>query len=241
MHSNNDLTYLADWYHSPLGEALKKAEKKELDAVLPQFYGFHLLQLGITEQGHWLEKSIIPHRINLNPHKPDNSRLSFCYGNFDALPFANDSIDAVVLPHLLEFMPNPKKIIQDVWRILIAEGHIVILCFNRCSMMGIRRLFHFNSNPPWSGVFFKRSIINKWLRELGCEFVQTKTFFFLPPFKAIAKLDFLEAFGKKIWPGCGGVFMIVAKKKLTTLTPVKPRWSKPEVAIAKGFEPTARG
>ncbi len=47
----NDMNaLLADWFESALGAYLLAAERELLDARLPELYGFHLMQLGISDR-----------------------------------------------------------------------------------------------------------------------------------------------------------------------------------------------
>ena len=54
------------------------------------------------------------------------------------LPFAANSIDLVVMPHVLEFYDDPHQILREVERILIPEGQIVLTGFNLIPV-GLRR------------------------------------------------------------------------------------------------------
>jgi hypothetical protein len=38
------------------------------------------------------------------------------------------------------------------------------------------------------------------------------------------RLEWFERLGRRWWPFLGGAYLIVAKKRVTTLTPIKPRW-----------------
>ena len=59
----------------------------------------------------------------------------------DSLAIASDSVDAVVLPHTLEYEPEPHEILREVGRILSAEGHLIVFGFRPLSSWGLRHLF----------------------------------------------------------------------------------------------------
>jgi len=40
----------------------------------------------------------------------------------------------------------------------------------------------------------------------------------------MGKMTFLESVGKRWCPLLGGAYVLVAKKRVVTLTPIKPRW-----------------
>jgi ubiquinone/menaquinone biosynthesis C-methylase UbiE len=52
------------------------------------------------------------------------------------LPFAANSIDLAVMPHVLESHDNPHQILREVERILIPDGQLVITGFNPLSLWG---------------------------------------------------------------------------------------------------------
>ena len=58
-----------------------------------------------------------------------------------SLPFASDSIDAILLPHTLELVEDPYAVLREAERVLCAEGCLMICGFNPCSGWGARRLF----------------------------------------------------------------------------------------------------
>ena len=58
-----------------------------------------------------------------------------------SLPFASDSIDAIILPHTLELVEDPYAVLREAERVLCAEGCLMICGFNPWSGWGARRLF----------------------------------------------------------------------------------------------------
>ena len=68
---------------------------------------------------------------------------------------------------------------------------------------------------------------------------------FSPPLKGLGlmrRLGFMEAAGARWWPLLGGVYVIKAVKRVSTLTPIEPRWKKARSKIlgAGAIEPTTR-
>jgi hypothetical protein len=55
------------------------------------------------------------------------------------------------------------------------------------------------------------------------------------------RLAWLERLGSRWWPYLGGAYVVLARKQVITLTPVKPRW-RPRRAILSGnlTEPSTR-
>ena len=163
----------------------------------------------------------------------------------DSLPLATDSLDVVVLPHVLEFEKSPHQILRETERILIGEGHVVILGFNPWSLWGLwRMLLAWRDEPPWCGHFLSLSRLKDWLTLLDFEIEQIEHFYFRPPVrnKSIMKhLEFMEKLGRYAWSFLGGAYILVAKNRVIPLTPIKMSWQARRQMITSGIvEPSAR-
>ena len=83
-----------------------------------------------------------------------------------------------------------------------------------------------------------------WLALLGFDVTSNQTFFFTPPVASenvIVRLSLLERFGQKVGASLGGVYVLVAKKRVSTMTPIRPRWSARRRLVSVGLvEPTTR-
>ena len=144
------------------------------------------------------------------------------------LPIASDCIDVAVLPHTLEFMEAPQAVLQEVDRVLIPEGYVVILGFNPMSFWGLWRLLYSPKHgAPWNARFFSVTRLRAWLTPLGFELISAQYYFYRPPvwqFSLLERLTFVENLGSRWWSLCGGGYTLLVKKRVSTLTPIKPRW-----------------
>lgn len=217
------------WHRLPLGRSLLDAECSRLAEILPDLFGYHLLQVGRLGDADLLSSSRIPHCVLLDgdvdsamPHP------SSIYGRADALPIASDSVDVVILPHTLEFESDPHQVLREVERVLIAEGSVVIVGFNPWSLWGLGRLVtQRRADPPWCGRFLSLPRIKDWLALLGFQVTDTRCYFFRPPLRSarlMRKLYFMERLGARGWPNFAGAYIVVARKRVVTLIPIKPRW-----------------
>lgn len=227
---DNCSAQLSRWFQTPLGRRLLSEEAAALQQILPHLFGYHLLQIGNLSYGDLLESSLIRHRCVLSRAANTICKpYSSVYALPDSLPFAPDSIDVVVLPHVLEFETNPHDILREVEQILIPEGHVVILGFNPVSLWGAWRWLFAGHNPapPWCGQFLPLSRIKDWLALLGFEVKEQQTFFFALPFHNDRFKNYttmLEKFGSRWADNFGCVYIVVAKKRITTLTSIKHKW-----------------
>jgi len=233
---------LSHWFASQLGHCVLAAEYTEIEETLSHIYGFHIAQLGYLPQANFMDKSPINHQIIISESRAKN-HPAIC-AQFDTLPLRSASVDAIVIPHVLEYADNPKAIIDEACRVLIPEGHIILLHFNPTSLWGLKKTLGKKDKFPWNGKFYSVSSIKHWIEENDCTVIAQKSLFFRPPLSHTTSLDnfkFMEILGKLCWPFSGGINIIVAKKIVMPLTPIaevvkkKLRWrTAPEAA-----EPTS--
>lgn len=241
---------LRDWHGQPLGQSLLAAERRALDGILPDLFGYYLVQLGSVTDTYLLGASLIRRHVIIDRHRAGaliddeqaGGRAGALHAHVGALPLRSDSVDVVLLPHTLDFGVTPHEVLREVERVLVSEGHVVIVGFNPWSLWGLRRLFtrllagRRHDQAPWHGVFRGTPRIKDWLALLGFDVIATHFCFFRPPLKhagLMKRLQWMERLGGRWWPYLGGTYIIVAKKRVVTLTPIKPRW-RPRRSLIRG-------
>jgi len=229
---------LRAWYEKLPGKWLADEEIALLDNVLPDLFGYQLLQMGVTYSDDCLAKSKIPNQTIMDIDNASgltalrdsivSRKLRYLRGIPEQLPIASDSVDLVLLSHTLEFSAHPHEVLREVDRILVPEGHVVILGFNPWGWwMWWKLLLGWRGKPPWCGHFLRMNRIRDWLQLLGFEVTEIHGYFYRPPFSnkgIMNKLMFIERLGNRFWPFLSGAYCIVAKKRVTTLTAIRPRW-----------------
>ena len=238
-------TRLKEWFKGVTGKSLLVTEKSLLEEELPDLFGYHILQLGALDEGNFLDSSRISHRVlfDLAPQDSFSPGKLVCHSSY--IPIDANSVDVVLLPHVLEFEDDPHEVLREVERILIGEGHLLIVGFNPLSLFGIWHvLLAWRGTSPWNGYFYRSARVRDWLRLLGFDVVKTRYFFFRPPVRTgwiMKRLGFLEKVGNYLWPWLGGSYLIIGKKRLIPLTPTKTEWRIRRRLIASGVtEPTTR-
>lgn len=232
---------LRSWYRRFPGVWLQEQELSLLERVLADLFGYHILQVGLHNNMNGLKVSRIPHQmimdvnfsdIRTEAHKrkesDDSRETDFFYGEPEYIPIATDSLDVLILSHTLEYSANPHEVLREVDRILIPEGHVIILGFNPWGVwMPWRLLLGWRKRAPWCGRFISIARLKDWLQLLGFDITESRRFFFRPPLShpgMMKRLQFLDKWGSWLWPFLGGVYFVVARKRVATLTPIKPRW-----------------
>ncbi len=219
------------WLEHFSGQIVLEAEQKFLSSTLKHHYGREALLIGTPNQYGLLKTSVIPGLVLLSPllgfGHPKNMRgiESELYD----LPILSGSVDLVILPHTLEYMDNPQKLLAEACRIVRPEGHIVICGFNPYSLWGIKKWWAHNKHTPWTGHFIDANKIKKWLSFADFELIKQSMILFRPPVKhksTFKKLKFMEWLGSKCWSPFGGVYMLVAQAKVIPLTPIKLSWKQ---------------
>ena len=217
-----------------------------LKRILPNLFGYHLVQVGRLADADLLCGSRILHRAIVEiDGEPCSSNYPCFLGKPEALPIASDSVDVLVLPHILEYITQAHHALREAQRILVPEGRLLVLGFNPWSWFGLWRFVPYRrGGAPWRGRFISLSRLKDWLALLGFDELTVKGHFFRPPFRnegLMARLQLLETAGHQLWPYLCGAYLLVAKKRVTALTPLRPRWQPRRRLVAVGLaEPSAR-
>jgi len=229
---------LRQWYNRPPGIWLAEDEMRILDEVLPDLFGYNLLQMGVAYQDDCLASSKIPNQLVMDidnspflDHLRDSlvkRKIRYLRGIPEQLPIASDSLDVLLLSHNLEFTSDPHQVLREADRALIPEGHLVIMGFNPWGLwMWGAIVWGWRKKAPWCGRFLRCGRLRDWLQLLGFDIVEIRGYFYRPPFsnkRIMEKLSFIERIGHRFWPLFSGAYCIVAKKRVATLTPIRPRW-----------------
>jgi len=213
---------LSEWFASEQGGYVLKREQKYFDHTVADIFGFNAVQLGLPKQD-FLRNSRIPLRFSAGNQSGNTVRL-VC----TELPFDCDSLDLVVMPHVLEFSDNPHQIIREVERVLMPEGNLIISGFNPFSLWGMKRALGRKQGYPWSGHFINLARMKDWLALLGFEVVGGRFAAYAPPLnhaKWLEHFSFMEKAGDRWWAVSGGVYFLHAIKRVPGMRLIKPSWN----------------
>lgn len=217
---------------SPAGVYLKGWEQARLDALTADIFGFNAVQLGMPQlQG--LAANRMPHKWLTDTQIPEGRDVPVVVvHDFTELPFASQSLDLVLLPHVLEFSQEPHQVLREVERVLIPEGQLIITGFNPASMWGLRQVAgrltgaHF---LPLDGEFISVPRLKDWLKLLNMEVNRGHFGCYAPPFRTdkwLNRFAFMEKVGDRWWPYLGAVYVVQAIKRIKGMRMIGPAWSK---------------
>jgi SAM-dependent methyltransferase len=214
---------LAEWFATPLGHYLLARELAYFDRTLSDIFGFHALQIGLPECP-FLQSSRITTRLTADLEEPAQ-----VIADPHWLPFAENGIDLIVLPHTLEFTDQPHQLLREVHRVIRPEGQLIITGFNPFSLFGAKRYFGRQQTMPWTGNFIGLYRVKDWLSLLGFEVAGGQLDCYIPPFaqeKWLQRFQFFEKAGDRWWPIAGGVYFLRATKRVLGMRVITPAWSR---------------
>jgi SAM-dependent methyltransferase len=229
-----------DWLQTPLGQALLQQETRVVEEALDGIFGEECLQLGVWGENRTFTRFARTQRCAVIAETATGRPSAVA--RFHQLPLENDSIDAVLLPHTLDYTDRPHEILREVDRVLRADGQIVILGFKPFGLWGLRRLIPGAGMPPGADHLISERRLRDWLKLLDMRIQSSLHYFFRWPLprRKVGTSRKWELRGQALWPELAACYMLTAQKRVSTLTPVRPLWrSKPKVVTGLA-EPTTR-
>lgn len=227
---------LDEWLHSAQGSHVLAWEQASIDTAVADIFGFNALQLGMS-QCDFLRANRIPLRQRI-----DHAGACDALCDLAALPFATQSIDLIVLPHVLEFYPEPHQILREIERVLMPEGQLLILGFNPLSLWGLQQRLQRDGLFPWNGNYLSILRVKDWLKLLGFEVDRGIFGIYTPPAEQQKWLDrwhFMESAGARSWGIAGGVYLLRAIKRVHSMRLITPKWNSQGMR-AKALRPIAQ-
>lgn len=230
---------LHHWFETPPGRYLLEWERARANQAVADVFGYHALQVGLPALDA-LQANRMPHQWLALPSpqlKAPGQRKpgTTLYTDYSALPFPENSLDLVVLPHALEFSTDPHATLREVSRVLVPEGRVVIFCLNPASLWGLRqrraRLYQrFGFGRlylPDGGDFIGYWRLRDWLRLLGFEVESSQFGCYRPAMASDKWLDryqWMDRAGDRWWPILGAAYSLVAVKRVRGMKLLGASW-----------------
>jgi len=213
-----------------VGLSNKRVElaKNKLEPILAGIFGYHALLYTDKAKQLVSDKLCVQNAMlisdQLNNAVQHNGSDLIC--RYEELPIASDMIDLLVLPDILQRSQAPHQILRECERVLIPEGHVILLIANPISWLSIKnRLIYFITQQQNKPKAIGRLRLNDWFRLLGFELVSEVPVCITD--QKIQQRDSYSWFKKLSTFICNylsGYYIIVAKKKVSTMIPIRPSW-----------------
>jgi hypothetical protein len=220
----NKPRYPRNWCDLPIGEDIKVLLEGRLEELCRHFFGYHLVKLGDLSSQLELRSCPIKHVVSQSDQfNPACSLVSSSH----QLPYAENSIDAFILAHELDFAQDPHQIIREVDRCIMANGHLIVIGFNPFSPAGLLKYLPINRNSVLHDArFFSHLRINDWLQLLGFEILDLQHMLCSELFfeRKVNDQSRLQLWSQKHLPFFSSIYIIVAKKRVLPLSLIKTRW-----------------
>ena len=240
----SDVVDLRDFYRSALGQVARRMIRRAIQRVWPDLRGMRLLGLGYAtpflpalsgrHRAHGGGDAGLARRAALAAE----GRNLVALADEGELPFADYSIDRVLLVHALETTDETRALLKEVWRVLAGGGRVLIVAPNRRGIWA--RLDH---TPFGSGRPYTMSQLSRLLREEQFTPVGSDTALFVPPFTRRMMLRSAAAWeriGNRLFPTFAGVLLVEAAKQIYA-KPAAARLPRRRLVYAPGAAPIRPG
>lgn len=216
--------YPRAWQELPAGDDLKYIVESALEDISRKMFGYHLMKLGDLSCQVDMPHCPIKHIINVTDQEKTTSGLAALSHE---LPFLENSIDAVLLAHELDFAQDPHQILREVDRVLMPNGYVAIVGFSPVSVAGFLKYLPVNPKQILHDArFFSSMRIKDWLHLLGFEVIEHHHLLFSELFfeRRVNPLGRWQVWCKKYLPIFSSMYLIVGKKRVLPLSLIKARW-----------------
>ena len=212
------------WHKLPNGEFILNELNQQLALWWPKFFGYHLLKIGALSRDIDCSTSPIKHQLTVSGF----TNKANVVADVDDLPLLEHSVDVCLLSHALEFSVDPHHVVREANRVLIPNGYLIITGYNPFSLAGLNKFIPYRKkHSPWNERFFSPMRVKDWLHLMGYEILsdQRSLHSSLASKVTDGKLvNYYQNFAKNYLPSLGSIYVIIAKKRVLPLTPIKPKW-----------------
>lgn len=222
--SPDGLDDFAQWLDTPLGGYLLKQEQGFFDQAVADVFGYYAVQLDLVAHD-FLQANRMPTRVQAGRAGAVHVRCDPAM-----LPFSSATVDLLILPHTLDFHPDPREVLREAERVLVPEGRLIITGFNPWSLWGGARIAKRRRGQPWGGHFLSLPRVKDWLALLGLQPAGGRMLCYAPPLASTTwreRFAFLEFAGDRWWPVGGAVYCLESVKRVRGMRLIAPAWKQP--------------
>lgn len=224
----SDVVDLRDFYRTPLGQVARRMLRRAIRQMWPDLHGMRLLGIGypapfLSAISPETERTValMPASLGVLAWPPEGANLALLADEGE-LPFADYSLDRVLLVHALETTEQAGTLLKEVWRVLAGGGRLLIVVPNRRGIWA-----QLDRTPFGSGRPYTTSQLSQLLRDELFTPVATGAALFMPPSRSRMMLRSARAWeriGGRWFPTVGGVVIIEATKQIYA----KPAAARPQ-------------
>lgn len=205
------------WLAGPLGRLLLEAEHRVLEEELDRFFGGFLVHYGPSAEAPPAARQV---QRNVRLGAPLPGVEIVC--EEQAWPLTEHAADVVVMQHGLDFCLSPHGLLREAASSVRPGGHLIIVGINPWSPWGMRH--YFANDALRRARCISPSRVADWLNLLGFALEKRRFGCYRPPLVSVAwqtRLAGLERLGDRLQGPGGGFYILVARKLVVGLRPLR--------------------
>src|SRR5258707_4957695 len=215
---SSDVVDLRDFYRTGLGQVARRMIRDAVRRVWPDLRAMRLLGIGyptrcLTAISPETERTLalMPASLGVLGWSPEGRNL-VTLADEGELPFADYSIDRVLLVHALETTEQVGPMLKEIWRVLAGGGRLLIVAPNRRGIWA-----RLDRTPFGSGRPYTMSQLSQLLPDEQFTPVGSHAALFVPPSARRVILRSASAWdriGHRWFPTVAGVILVEASKQI---------------------------
>lgn len=212
-----------DWYATSAGQTTLARVQSIVSRMSADIFGYYALETGVLAGQHsFLQESRVANQFSLGVLPGEQASI---VGTPEQLPFALNNLDLVVASHALDCTRSPHQVLREIERVLVPEGHCILIGFNPISFKGLAQLRYLHNPKARHCQFYSTFRVREWLSVLGFEVCETASAGFCPVFAGdylFKRAGWLDRLGSQYRLMTGNVYIIHVQKKVSNMTPLLP-------------------
>ncbi|WP_273787593.1 MULTISPECIES: class I SAM-dependent methyltransferase [Bartonella] len=213
-----DIVTLKDFYASALGLRVQKTLCDQLNLWWPDLtdkrimgLGYALPYLSTLRERAQQCFAFMPASQGASPW-PCAEQVATALVFEEDLPLPDASVDCILLVHALEYTENSFETLNEIWRVLAPNGHLIVIVPNRSGFWARNITTPFGYGEPYSRqqitrLFEKTNFVSGPIQEIV---------HYMPSTGYVSRLFsfFYEPFARYLLPYFGGLLMCQAQKRV---------------------------
>jgi len=229
-----DAVDLRDFYADSLGGVARRMIRRRIRAIWPDVSGMKVLGIGFPTPYLSAFRPETERVLAAMPaaqgvlHWPLGEPGLTALIDECELPFADMSMDRVLMVHALECAENVRPMMREAWRVLASGGRLMVVVPNRRGLWA-----RFERTPFGRGRPYSSGQLSTVLRENMFTPLTTERALFVPPTRSRMVLSSglaLEEIGRRWYPAFAGVTILEATKQIYA-GQVETNRKRPVIAI----------
>lgn len=214
----SDVVDLRDFYRSPLGQVARRMIRSAIRRVWPDLRGMRLVGIGyatpflsVFSVESERTVALMPAALGVLGWAPEGRNLA-ALADEGELPFADYSLDRVLLVHMLETSDAVGPMLKEIWRVLAGGGRLLIVAPNRRGIWARLDRTPFGSGRPYSPSQLSQLLRDELFTPIGSDVA-----LFVPPTARRMVLRSAlawERVGRRFFPAFAGVVLVEAGKQI---------------------------